>query len=186
MANTCPLIFNMLELTINKKELYDEESETFIQLKEGEKVVQLEYSLLAISKWESKWKVPFFNRKLTSEEMEYFIHCMNMGAPININLLIVEDFEAILEYINDPYTATTVIADTSTRGSVITSEVIYASMAARQIPFTCETWNINRLFKVIEVYDASTKEPRKMSQSEIIEQNRALNAERRKKYKSKG
>lgn len=168
------------------KELFDEASETFIYVPEEPFTIKLEYSLLAISVWESKWQVPFFNRKLKPEEMIDLIQCMSLSGELNIDCFTQNDFESIIAYMNDPYSATTILRDDSAISKILTTEVVYASMAARHIPFTCETWNINRLFKVIEVYDESSKEPKKMTQREIMEQNKALNAERRKKYNTKG
>lgn len=173
----------MLEFRLTVQELFDEKSESFRVVTEDEMNVEMEYSLKAISKWESKWKVPFFSRKLNPEELLDFVRCMDLKGSLDVNLLTQSEFEKIFEYISDPYSATTVIKDEGGPGRVITSEVVYASMASRSIPFTCDEWHVNRLFKLIDVYDASTKEPKKMSQRDIIEQNRSLNAERRKQLK---
>ena len=47
----------MLEITIPGTEFYDEEKEEFITTT-GRKI-QMEHSLVSISKWESKWHRPF-------------------------------------------------------------------------------------------------------------------------------
>ena len=43
----------MLEITIPAIELWDEEKQEFINKKE--QTLQLEHSLVSLSKWESKW-----------------------------------------------------------------------------------------------------------------------------------
>ena len=49
----------MLKVTIPAIEQYDEINNIFISSKE--QILQLEHSLVSLSKWESKWCKPFFN-----------------------------------------------------------------------------------------------------------------------------
>ena len=51
----------MLTVKIPPIELYDEVSGLFIDSKE--QVLQLEHSLVSLSKWESKWKKPFLTNR---------------------------------------------------------------------------------------------------------------------------
>ena len=51
----------MLTVKIPPIELYDEVSGLFIDSKE--QVLQLEHSLVSLSKWESKWKKPFLGKE---------------------------------------------------------------------------------------------------------------------------
>ena len=44
----------MLRITVPEKELWDERNQVFIQVKE--QTLQLEHSLVSLSKWESKWR----------------------------------------------------------------------------------------------------------------------------------
>ena len=69
---------------------------------------------------------------------------------------------------------------------IITSEVIYYWMISLNIPMECQKWHINRLLALIKVCDIKNKPPEKLSQKEIIAQNRALNEQRRKRLHTKG
>ena len=51
----------MLKITIPEMEFYDEDNNEFIMF--NEQVLQLEHSLVSISKWESKWHIPFLDGK---------------------------------------------------------------------------------------------------------------------------
>lgn len=99
---------------------------------------------------------------------------------IPVNIL----FE-IQEYINRPMTATW-FSDTGRKSRrIITSELIYYWMIALNIPFECQKWHLNRLLTLIGVCN-SENNPKKLSQSEIFERNRQINAQRRMNMKSKG
>ena len=51
----------MLRITLPESEQYNEETEEFITFKTQE--LQLEHSLVSLSKWESKWGKPFLTKK---------------------------------------------------------------------------------------------------------------------------
>ena len=51
----------MLYIKVPSAELWDEANEVFISVKE--QTLQLEHSLVSLSKWESKWCIPFFSKK---------------------------------------------------------------------------------------------------------------------------
>ena len=48
----------MLQIIVPSREIFDESTETFLLSKEC--TLNLEHSLLSISKWESKWCKPFW------------------------------------------------------------------------------------------------------------------------------
>jgi len=154
--------------------------------------LNLEHSLISISKWESKWHVPFISKDgHTEEQTLYYIKCMTINPNIPDSVydrLTSEDIKAISDYINDPMTATTVtdLSNKRAKSEIITSELIYYWMTALQIPFECEKWHINRLLKLIEVCNVKNTPPKKMSKNEIIDRNKALNEARRAKYHTKG
>ena len=50
----------MLQIIVPEREVYDEKKNEFITVKETK--LNLEHSLISISKWESKWKKPFISR----------------------------------------------------------------------------------------------------------------------------
>ena len=67
----------MLIITIPAKELFDERTSTFITIKE--QTLQLEHSLVSLSKWESKCCKPFLSKESkTIEETIDYIKCMTI------------------------------------------------------------------------------------------------------------
>ena len=111
--------------------------------------------------------------------------------PNTYNALTSENIEAIKGYMEDPMTATTISQKNKKRGQnrVITSELIYAWMAILRIPYQCEKWHLNRLLTLIQVTSIE-QDPddkgRKVPQQQVMSQQKALNAARRKKFNSKG
>ena len=180
----------MLQLLIPKTELFDESTQTFIMV--NETVLKLEHSLLSISKWESKWCKRFLLNKgeepHSSAEILDYIRCMTINSVSKnvYNALTSEHIQKISDYINSPMTATTIHnRKTSNHRESVTSELIYYWMVAYNIPFSCEKWHINRLLMLIQVCEAKN-DTKKMSNREIAEQNRSINAARRKMLKTKG
>ena len=175
-------------------EIYDPKKEEFVKVKEVKPFnLNLEHSLISISKWESKWHVPFISKENHTEEQTiHYIKCMTTnpgGAPDEVyDLLTAEDIKKISDYISDPMTATK-ISDTpggKKAHDIVTSELIYYWMTALQIPFECERWHLNRLLQLIAVCNAKNQPPKKMSKNDIISRNKALNDARRAKYHTKG
>ena len=99
----------MLQITIPAGRLWDEGIEEFISTKE--QTLQLEHSLVSLSKWESKWHKPFLSDKeKTFEETIDYIRCMTITQNVKPEVymfLTKENVDQIYEYINDPMTATT-------------------------------------------------------------------------------
>lgn len=179
----------MKQIHIPDRELWDEKNSRFINVK-GQ-TITLEHSLVSISKWESKWHIPFFSREEKTNEMLIdYIRAMTITQNVNpdiYNYLTQENCNEINEYINDPYTATTFHNDNqSPSREILTSEVIYYWMIYWGIPFECQRWHINRLITLIRVCNLKNQPQKKMSRSEIFNQNRLLNEARRKKYNTRG
>lgn len=180
----------MLVITIPETELFNEETEEFITIKE--QTLRLEHSLISISKWESKWCKPFLSKEpMTNDQIIDYIKCMTITQNVDdsaYDYLTTKNIEDISSYINAPMTATKVPKDNQPGGDkeVITSELIYYWMISLQIPVEFQTWHLNRLLSLIEVCNFKNKPPKKMSKREILERNRALNAQRRAKYNTKG
>ena len=99
------------------------------------------------------------------------------------------DIEKINNYIYAPMTAT-VIREKKQRsginGDPITSELIYYWMIALNIPVEFEKWHLNRLITLIRVCNIKNTPPKKRSTQEILKNNAAINAARRKKLNTKG
>ena len=181
----------MLQITIPEREFYNEATGEFVYIKET--VLQLEHSLISLSKWESKWKKPFLSNKnpLTSEEMLDYIRCMtiNNNVPDTAYLGIgMKEMNQIREYISDEHTATTIVdrRPRNNRSETITSELIYYWMIACQIPFECQKWHLNRLLMLIRICNIKQGPEQKMSRQSIYAQNKALNDARRAKLHTRG
>lgn len=179
----------MLRLIIPGLEYYDEEKNEFIYY--NEQVLQLEHSLVSISKWESKWCKPFLdNRDKTVEEIIDYVKCMTITQNVKpevYNRLTEKNLREINDYIDHPMTATTFNnTNQSSSREIITSEVIYYWMIAFNIPFECQKWHLNRLLTLIKVCNIKNNPPKKMSKQELLNRNRALNEARKKELKSRG
>ena len=173
----------MLEITIPHTEYFNESTNEFITVKA--QTLQLEHSLISISKWESKWCKPFLGKdEKTDEEVRDYIRCMTINSnvdPLVYKAIPISTFMKIKEYINAPMTATWFSNRDHTPPSrkVITSELIYYWMIAQNIPMECEKWHLNRLFTLIRVCSEKNKPPKKMSKKQAAAQRRSLNAQRR-------
>lgn len=181
----------MLHLTIPAREYYDENTNEFIQIKE--QTLTMEHSLISLSKWEAKWKKPFLSKERKSpEEVLDYLRCMTIGRevdPLVYRSISQENVDAVVEYINDPMTATIItdLTPRTGRNRIVTSEVIYYWMIAQNIPPEYEKWHLNRLMTLIKVCSIENNpNKKKMSRSEIARQNHAINAARRAKYRTKG
>lgn len=180
----------MLTLVIPGRELFDEESNEFVYSKEV--TLQLEHSLVSLSKWEAKWNKPFLSQDVTKtdEEILDYVRCMTVTQNVNKNVyyrLTKENIEKINEYINLPMTATTFKDHNSSRNKeVITAEIIYYWMISLNIPLECQKWHLNRLLTLIKVCSIKNSPSKKMSKREIMNQNRALNASRKKAWGTRG
>lgn len=179
----------MLTIRLPKQSIFDEEKQRFVEYEATE--VQLEHSLVSLSKWESKHEKPFLDRKeKTEEEIFSYIECMisSGGIPQDfIRRLTDEDVDSISKHIDAKMSATW-FSDRQTPPSreVVTSELIYYWMFAQNIPKECEHWHLNRLLTLIKVCNLKSQPPKKMSKAEIAARNRDLNAQRRAKYNTSG
>ena len=182
----------MLQLTFPRREWFDDSKQELVYLKGC--TLQLEHSLISISKWEAKWKKPFISSDAqTLEESKDYIRCMtlNTNVPSDVyDRLTGEDYAAVRAYIDDKMTATWFSnknkKKSGGRGQVVTSELIYYWMIQFNIPFECQKWHLNRLLTLIEVCEAKSAPSKKMSRKDIYARNRELNAARRKKLGTKG
>ena len=176
------------------EELYDESKNEFIRVNvlEKEQKLQLEHSLVSLSKWESKWHKPFLGKgEMSLEETIDYVRCMTLTPNVNpevYNFLTEENVKEIKEYIDDPMTATTFSEDRTGKSNreIITSEILYYNMIALNIPFECQKWHLNRLVTLIRVCNIKNQPPKKISKRELMSRNAALNAARRKQLNTKG
>lgn len=180
----------MLKLKVNQDEFYDEERNEFSVA--GGFELELEHSLVSLSKWESKTNKPFLSGEgHTNEEILLYVECMILTPdfpPGAVSTLTQEHIDAIRAYIESPESATTFgeMPEHKGPGERITSELIYYWMVAFNIPFEVEVWHLNRLFSLIRICNLKSTPPKKMSKSEILARNRRINAERRQRFNTSG
>lgn len=179
----------MLKLVVPEREYFNESTQEFIQLKKQD--LYLEHSLISLSNWESKWRIPFLgeNKKTLEQTTDYF-RCMSLSKdidPIVFMTLPSDIVNQIKEYVEDPMTATwfTDNGEPPSR-EVLTSEVIYYMMIKLGIPMECQKWHFNRLMTLIKVCAIKESPEKKMGKQQILEKNRELNEARRSKFKTKG
>lgn len=180
----------MLQVTIPASEYFDEKTGEFNSIRET--TLQLEHSLVSVSKWESKWRKPFLGQaEKTAEECIDYVRCMTITQhvdPTVYQFLTQKNFQEINAYIEAPMTATTFSERENKRFSreVVTAEIIYYWMVALNIPFECQKWHLNKLIALVRVCNIKNTPQKKMSRREVTERNRALNEARRKKLRSSG
>jgi hypothetical protein len=180
----------MLTIVVPGVEMFDERSQEFTT--RDDVVLELEHSLVSLSKWESIYEKPFLgNTEKTIDEVVEYIKAMTLTPEVPEEIfkkLSEGNITEINEYIDAKMTATwfSEMPGAPKSREVITSEVIYYWMIAFNIPFECERWHLNRLFTLIRVCSIKQGKPQKMSRSQIAAQNRELNAQRRAQFNTTG
>ena len=180
----------MLKIEIPGTEQFDDATQTFVYSKA--QALQLEHSLVSLSKWEMKWRKPFLSKEpKTMEEQIDYVRCMTLTQNVDPNVYTALTPKLLAEinaYIEAPMTATTFPNHNNTPRSreIITAEIIYYWMICYQIPFECQKWHLNRLLTLVNVCNVKNAPQKKMSRKELLARNRALNSARRKRLNTRG
>ena len=173
----------MLKVMVKGKDFFNEDTNEFITT--NDTVLQLEHSLISLSKWESKWHKPFLNTdNKTEEEMVDYIRCMTITQNVDPDVYYGLSEANIIEikaYMENPMTATWFSDkhNPKTRQKAVTAELIYYWMISLGIPFECEKWHLNRLLTLIRVCNVENSPKKKMRKGEIFKQNTSLNQARK-------
>ena len=181
----------MMWIDLPARDFFNEANEEFIPFK-GAKF-KIEHSLVSLAKWESKWKKPFLHTQLNREQWIDYVRCMTITQnvdPLAYRVISNSLLNDILNYVNEPQTATTIKDNTPNRPrrkEIITAEIIYYWMVSYNIPPEYEKWHLSRLLTLIEVCSIKNNaDGKKMSKSDILKQNSKLNAARRAAHHSRG
>jgi hypothetical protein len=179
----------VLTIFVQTSEEWDAENEKFIL---SGTTLELEHSLVSVSKWESEFEKPFLsNDEKTSEEALGYIKCMILTPdfPPEIFRDFTEDhYNQINAYINKKMTATWFsehAKHTSSR-EIITAEIIYYWMTALNINIECQYWHLTRLLTLIRVCNEKNTPPKKMGRSTAMQRQRDLNAARKAQLGTRG
>ena len=179
----------MLTIIVPGTDLFDEKSNMFLSTEDY--TLELEHSLISLSKWESEFEKPFLGKdQKTEEEVIGYIKCMTLtpNVPDDVFLRLSQgNLTAVDAYINAKMTATW-FAESTKKPSreVVTSEVIYYWIVSMNIPLECQEWHLNRLFTLIQVISLKNEPAKKMSPREIAARNRSLNEQRRAQMGTRG
>lgn len=169
---------------------FDNEKEEFVEI--DPVVVDLEHSLVSLSKWEAKYQKPFLSADVkTSSEIYDYLKAMVVTPDVDPDVLTRcsnEQLIQIQKYIDSNESATT-FSETHKRpgrSETITSELIYYWMVSFTIPFECESWHLNRLFALIRICGIKNSKPEQVPAHEAAAQRAKLNAQRKAEWGTRG
>lgn len=181
----------MLTIIVPAVESFDEVKQVFINAEEV--TLELEHSLFSLSKWESTWEKPFLGpAEKTNEEVLGYVKAMTITPnipPEVYHRLSVQNMNQINEYIDAKMSATWFTDKPKGPASreVITAEIIYYWMTSLNIPLEWEHRHLTQLFTLIKVINQKNDpKPKKMSQRELMQRNRELNAKRKAELQTRG
>ena len=172
-----------LILIVAGTEFFNEEDATFST--EEDVTLELEHSLLSVSKWEMVYQKPFLAPgEKSDEEVLGYIRAMDLSGNFTDEVakrLSDENSQEINDYISSSQSATTFGKSprSSGRSEIITSELIYYWMTAVNIPFECERWHLNRLLTLIQIANIKNSKQQNMPREEAAAERRKLNAQRK-------
>jgi hypothetical protein len=176
----------MLEIDVVLEESYDETNEKFVV--SNSVTVQLEHSLVSLSKWESLWEEPFLsNKDKTQKQTLSYVELMLVDpnlSPEVFRKLVENHLEQVKDYVGASMTATKVPVDPNAPPSreIVTAELIYYWMISMNVPVEFEHWHLNRLMTLIRVINHKNTPKKKMTSKE----RRDLNRSRQAQYNTKG
>lgn len=181
----------MLTITVPGVESFDDAKQEFVTTEET--TLDLEHSLVSLSKWEQLFRKPFLgNDKKTNDEVIGYIKCMTLtpDVPSEVFTRLSDDnLKAINAYIDEAMTATWFSPEPNKPGGSresITNELIYYWMSALNIDLEWENRHLNRLFTFIRVVNSKNAPAKKMSRRDIVAQQRELNERRKAQMKTSG
>lgn len=182
-----------ITLQIKGKLAWDYGKDEFIDV--ADQTVVLEHCLLAVARWESKWRKLFFSDmdKRTPAEIRSYISCMALNdVDPNFSICLTnEQIEQVTKYISEEQTATIIkhASKPPSSNEALSSELLYYYMSQVPLPFDiCERWHLSRLFKTLEIaaIKSDPDQNKKMPAKQWASQQNALNKLRQAQMKSRG
>lgn len=184
----------MISVHIPKREVWDEIHGEFINI--NEQTINMEHSLISITKWEARHHKVFLdeNTQKTEDEILDYFRCMCI-TPLkdenDIRGIRKQDFDRIIQYMADPIIPFKLKEDKRTNGKKrggdpLCGVMIYYYMVAAQIPFECQKWHINQLLALIRIYGMKNNPGKPLKGSALAARNTALNQERKARLGTKG
>lgn len=182
----------MLTLKTPKVSLWDEQNEKFLYI--PEQTLEMEHSLVSISKWESNWEIPFLSKESkTADQLVDYLRCMTLSKKVDPRVFYYittnkELLKKVTDYIEKPMTATRFKEKPgqARANRTLTSEYIYYLMIAFNIPQEYQKWHINRLLTLIQLCDRKNTPKKKTSKHDILKNRYYENEARKKLWKTKG
>lgn len=179
----------MLVITVPGVESFDDDNEIFVQT--NDEVLNLEHSLVSLSKWEARYEKPFLTGdEKADDEIRGYINAMSMTGDISPEVLYRltnDNFRAINEYIEAKMTATWFRETTQPKGynsEVVTSEIIYHWIVALGLDWQVQNWHLNKLITLIKTINeknkAASDTKKKAPTSAQMEDRRQLMEQRRR------
>lgn len=181
----------MLKIVISGERKWDSVKEEFLPITK-DYTLQLEHSLLSISKWEAIYHKPFLSTDKDYNMIKEYAKCMTINnVPEEAyDRLSAANLNAITDYIDDKMTATwfsdgkSAYKNGRMNGEIITAEIVYYWMIQMNIPVEFQKWHLNRLLTLIRVI--SVKNDPKSGHKMTAAERTALNKARKKKYGIRG
>lgn len=172
-------------------ETFDEASSKFVAPSNGY-VMDLEHSLVSLSKWESEFEKPFMTSEKTDEQAMAYVHMMILGdepPPEIFARLKADDIKKIDDYIVSKQSATWFSNELKKSGQpaeTITAELIYYWMISHNVPMECQHWHLNRLLTLIKVCNVKNAPKDQKGSKTSAADRRALNEQRKRQYGTTG
>jgi hypothetical protein len=111
-----------------------------------------------------------------------YIRCMTINKdvdPLTYYTLSQKNIQDIIEYMQDPMTASTVnFYGNQGRHEPVSSELIYYWMFTYGIPIDVEKWHINRLLMLIKIFSKKNSKPTKADKAAQLKQMAEINRQR--------
>lgn len=172
----------MLTITVPSGEFWNEELQRFIAFDSFD--LELEHSLVSLSKWESEFEKPFLTDDTKSDDETIgYIRAMTLtpNVPSSVySRLSDANINEINDYIGKKMTATWFTESKKANYEIVTAEVIYYWMISGGIPLEWENRHLNRLITLIKVVGEKNAPPKKAGSAEVAARTRSINERRRR------